>query len=208
MAVVEYGQSDAWQRYCLITVEDGTTAVTLHGITETVDIDQGERDMDVIYLCNLGQTVKHGGMGLTTITFEGYCKQSGTVAAGAATGYWDLFADKPKMDAADPMTNVITNTLTRYRISILRTNDGAATSGTSAVTSGNTYEGERYIMADCFCVSHKETSGDGILKATLMFKGPAFSKGASARIKKESVALATASALDAPASYVPGTTPW
>lgn len=208
MAVTNYGSYDAWQRDAIITVEDGTTAVQMQVLTETIDVDLGEKDLDVINLLNLGQIPKFGGVGLTTVTFEGYALQAGTAAAGTATGFWDLFAQKPAMDAADPLTNAITNDVTRYRVSILWTNDGAATAGTSAVTSGATYQGRRFIIADCFCTSCKDSFTDGVLKTTLMFKGPAFNKSASARIKWESVALATSSALAAPSGYVPNTTPW
>ena len=213
MAVVNYGDYDAWQRHALITVEDDDTAVQIQALTETIDIDIGERDLDKIDLLNLGQIPKHGSIGLTTVTFEGYSLQAGTAAAGTATGFWDLFAQKPAMvgtdaSAADPLTNAITNDVTRYRVSILWTNDGAATAGTSAVTSGATYQGKRFIIADCFCTACKESFTDGVLKTTLTFKGVAFNKSASARIKIESVALATSVALSAPTAYTPDTTPW
>jgi len=207
IAVTNYGDYDAWQRHALITVEDGTTAVQIHALTETVDIDVGERDLDIINLLNLGQIPKHGSIGLTTVTFEGYCKEAGTTVAGTATGYWDLFAEKPAKDASDPIAVSISNVLTRYRVSILWTNDGAATTASGAVTSGATYFGMRFVIADCYCTAHKESFTDGVLKTTLTFKGVAFNASASARIKMESID-ATASALAALASYVPDTTPW
>lgn len=208
MAVTNYGSYDAWQRQAVIAIDDGTTAVNLQVLTETIDIDLGEKDLDVINLLNLGQIPKFGGVGLTTVTFEGYALQAGTAAAGDATGFWDLFAQKPIMDASDPLTNAITNDVTRYRVSILWSNDGTATAGTSAVTSGATFQGRRFIIADCFCVSCKDSFTDGVLKTTLSFKGPAFNKSAVARIKWESVALATVAALTAPTAYTPDTTPW
>ena len=208
MAVTNYGDSDAWQRHALITVDDGTTAVNMHAITETIDIEVGEREYDKLDLLNLGQIAKHGPMGITTVTFEGYFQQAGTDGAGTATSFWDLFADKPDMDSADPMTNTIINTVTRYRVAILWTNDGAATAGTTAVTSGATYAGMRFMLADCTCVSCKESFTDGVLKATLVFKGTSFDKDAAGNVMFESVALATESALDAPSAYVAGTTKW
>lgn len=208
MAVSNTGSFDAWERNALITVDDGTTAVNMQAITETIDIDVGERDYDKIDLLNLGQIAKHGPMGICTVTFEGYNLQAGTAAAGTATGFWDFFADKPAMDASDPLTNTITNTVTRYRVAILWTNDGAATAGTTAVTSGATYAGKRFMIADCTCVSCKDSFTDGVLKTTLVFKGIAFDKAAAGNIKTESVALATESALAAPSGYSPGVTKW
>ena len=208
MVVTNTGSYDAWQRQALITVDDGTTAVNMQAITETIDMDVGERDYDKIELLNLGQIAKHGPIGITTITFEGDVLQAGTAAAGTATGFWDLFADKPAMDSSDPLTNVITNTVTRYRVSILWTNDGDATAGTSAVTSGSTFAGKRIMLADCTCVSCKDSFTDGILKTTLVFKGTSFDNAAAGNVKVESVALATSSALSAPAGYSPGATKW
>lgn len=203
MAVTNYGDDDAWQRHALITIDDGTTAVQLHALTETIDIDVGERDLDVMNLLNLGQIPKHGGIGLTTVTFEGFAKEAGTIAAGTATGFWDLFAQKPAMDAAEPQTSTVTNTVTRYRVSILWTNDGAATAGSSAVTSGATYLGKRFIIADCFCTMIKQSMTDGVLKTTLTFKGPAFDKLGNGRLEMQSIDT-TASALSALGSYTPG----
>lgn len=208
MSVTNYGDYDSWQRKALITVDDGTTAVNMHALTETIDIDMGERDYDKIDLLNLGQIAKHGPMGITTVTFEGYVLQAGTASAGTATGFWDLFADKPAMDNSDPLTNVITNIVTRYRVSILWTNDGAATAGTTAVTSGTEYQGKRFMIADCTSVSCKDSFTDGVLKSTLVFKGTTFDSSAAGNVKVESVALATSSALDAPAGYSPGATKW
>jgi len=208
MAVTNYGDYDSWQRHALITVDDGTTAVNMQALTETIDIDTGEREYDKIDLVNLGQIAKHGAIGITTVTFEGYMLQAGTDGAGTATGFWDLFADKPDMDSADPLTNTITNTVTRYRVAILWTNDGAATAGTTAVTSGTTYAGTRFMLADCTAVSCKDSFTDGVLKSTLVFKGTTMDSSAAGNVKWESVALATESALDAPSAYVAGTTKW
>jgi len=208
MAVTNYGDYDAWQRHALITVDDGTTAVNMQAITETIDIDMGERDYDKLDLLNLGQIAKHGPVGITTVTFEGYNLQAGTDGAGTATSFWDFFADKPDMDSADPLTNVVTNTVTRYRVAILWTNDGAATAGTSDVTEGATYAGKRFMIADCTCTSCKDSFTDGVLKSTLVFKGTTFDKSAAGNVKWESVALATATKLDAPSAFEAGTTKW
>ena len=208
MAVTNYGDYDSWQRHALITVDDGSTAVNMHSITETIELDIGEREYDQINLLNLGQIAKHGPVGITTVTFEGYNLQAGTDGAGTATSFWDLFADKPDMDSGDPLLNTITNTVTRYRIAILWTNDGTCTAGTTAVTSGATYAGKRFMLADCTCVSCKDSFTDGVLKSTLVFKGTTFDSAAAGNVKIESVALATESALDAPSAYTAGTTKW
>ena len=205
MTINGTGDWDAWQRQCLIEVSDGTTWVSLHALTETVDIDTGERDLDVINLLNLGQIAKHGNVGLTTVTFEGYCLQAGTGTATGAqtgTGFWDLFAQKPAMDTADPLTNAVTTDATRFRVAILWTRETTETVASGEVTSGY---GKRFVLAECFCTACKESFTDGILKTTLTFKGAAFDNSGNAQMKLESSSGATLVALG---TYVPGTTYW
>ena len=209
MTINATGSEDAWQRQALIEVDDGTTAVDVHALTETVDIDMGERDLDQINLVNLGQIPKHGAIGLTTVTFECYPLQAGTAAAGAATGVWDVFASNPAVDSSGELDVDISNTLTRYRVAIMWTNDATADEAADAVASGSL--GMRFVMADCFCTSCKTSFTDGVMKQTLVFKGTAFGKdgGATASGIKIKMESCTASeALTALGSYTPGTTMW
>ena len=210
MAVIAgSGSEDAWQVRALITVDDGTTAVQIHALSEDVEVDTPEREYGKIDLLDDNQIPKHGGLGICTITINGYTLEAGTASAGTGTGFWDIFADKPAMDASDPLTNTITNTRTQYRVSILLTNDGAATAGTSAVTSGTTYAGKRVMLADCICTKGGPSgtfSANEPQKDMLVFKGISLDKSGAGNVKIESVALATASALAAPAGYVAGTT--
>ena len=207
MTISATGDWDAWQRQCLIEISDGTTIMTLHAITETIDIDIGERDLDVINLLNLGQIAKHGaGVGITTITLEGYCLEAGSIAAGAATGFWDFFAQKPAMDVAEPQTNSLTVDATRFRVTVLWTNETTASAASGEIAAAQ--KAKRFVIADCFCTGCKESFTDGILKTTLSFKGSAFNKSASARVKMESHDATGAVVLSALGNYTPGTTPW
>ena len=179
--------------------------MTLHGLTETVDIDQGERDIDVINLVNLGQIAKYGPMGLTTVTFEGYALEAGSIAAGAATGFWDFFASNPVIDSAEPQAISISNSATRFRVTILWTDEVAATAASEQIETGS--KCKRFVMADCICSACKDSFTDGILKTTLVFKGANFNVAGVARVKMESKD-GTGGALAALGSYVPGTTAW
>lgn len=203
MALGTTGSWDAWQRECLIEVTDGTTHLALHALTETVDIDTGEKDMDVVNLLNLGQIPKFGSMGLTTVTFEGYALTAGTIGTGdqTATGFWDIFAQKPNMGGTDPVNNSITNDNTRFRIAILWS-DSPETTADAEVTTGSSYRAKRFVLAECYCVSCKDSFTDGILKTTLTFKGRAFNKSGTALMKWESTVGATLAILS---TYVPAT---
>ena len=204
MTVTSYGSDDAWQRNAVIEISDGTTAVDIQALTETIDIDMGERDLDKIDLVNLGQIPKHGAVGITTITFEGYPQQAGTAAAGTGTGFFDMFASKPAVDSSGELDVDMSNTLTRYRVAVLWSDDGTVDEGADAVASGS--KGMRFVMADCFCTSCKTSFTDGVLKQTLVFKGLAFDKSAAANIKMES--CTGSEALTALGTYTASTGKW
>lgn len=204
MVVNATGSWDAWQRDCLIEVSDGTTVVDIEASTETVDIDMGERDIDKIDLLNLGQIPKFGSVGITTVTFEGYVQQAGTSSSKAATGFFDMFASNPAIDASGELDVDMSNTLTRYRVTILWTNDADATGAEEEIDSGD--KALRFAMADCFCTSCKTGYTDGVLKQTLTFKGTAFNKSAAARIKMES--CTASETLTSMGNYTAGTVPW
>lgn len=209
------GSEDAWQVRAAITIDDGTTAVNIQALSEDIEVDIPEREFDKVDLLDDNQIAKHGGLGICTITINGYTLEAGTTAAGTATGFWDIFAKLPKADDTDPIgqgtwDGAITNIRTRYRVSILLTNDDS-TAGTTAVQSGNTYAGKRIMLADCFCVKGGPSgsfSASEPQKDVLIFKGVAIDKAGAGNIKIESVALATAAALTAPTGYSPGSTKW
>ncbi len=209
--MVDTGSEDAWQVRALITVEDDDTAVQIHALSEDIEVDIPEREYDKLDLLDDNQIPKHGGLGICTITINGYTLSSGTIAAGTATGFWDIFAEKPAKDTSEPQGITISNVRTRYRVSILLTNDNAATAGTTAVTSGTTYAGKRVMLADCICTKGGPTgtfSANEPQKDILVFKGVALDKAGAGNIKIESIALATASALAAPTAYEAGVTKW
>ncbi len=204
MAVNSTGSEDAWQRQALIAIDDGTSTMTMEALTETIDLDIGERGFDMIALINLGQIPKHSAIGITTITIEGYPLQAGSASAGAAGGFWEFFANKPVTDASQPLDIDISNTLTKYRVALLWTDDSSPPTNASTATAAST-AGKRFVMAECFCTSYKESFTDGVLKATVMFKGVAFDKAADPNIKMES---ATNGAIPTLAGYTPGATKW
>ena len=97
----------------------------------------------------------------------------------------------------------MSNTLTKYRVAILWTDDSAATTGGGATAASTA--GIRFVLAECFCISCNWDFTDRILKKTLVFKGVAFDKAASANAKGESH---TNGAIPTLGSYTPGTTKW
>ena len=185
MTINATGDEDAWQRQALIEVtSDSTHIVRLHAMTETVDIDMGEREIDKIDLLNLGQFPKHGAIGITTITFEGYPQEAATETTSTGDGFFDIFASAPLATGSQPADIDMSNTLTRYRVSVLWTNDADCDDASDDVDSGD--KGLRFVIADCYCTSCKTSFTDGVLKQTLTFKGVCFDKDAATNIKMES----------------------
>ena len=165
------GSEDAWQRRAYISVENSSTVkLQYESLTETIDIDMGERDLDVINLLNLGQIPKHGSVGICTITFEGYPLQAGTAdttlgtaSGGVATGYFDVFASVQNADSTSELDIDMSNTLTRYRVAILWTDqavylDGAA-SASDAGSGSITVDGTPLTADDYNGAMLKMTSG-------------------------------------------------
>ena len=153
------GSEDAWQRTALISVECDNEAAASYiklqyeSMSETIDIDTGERDLDVINLLNLGQIPKHGAVGICTITFEGYPLEAGTGQTGSATrgtpeggvakGYFDAFAYIPTRtmesgsdaDETQPFETTMTTNRTKFRVAVLWTDEADTTDVVASETS-------------------------------------------------------------------------
>jgi len=175
----------AWSETALITiaryVAAGSTDVEFASLSETIDIDMGDKDIEQIVNLKGGRMVKKVPQDITTITFEGYpvdCDSAG------GTGFSNLFEGGQTWDAAEPFA--VNSTIVRdlYRISILWTDDPAPTTavGTTAVST-NSY---RIVFANAWCTSMKPSYTDGVLKVTLSFKVAAFNKNGISQIHEDS----------------------
>ena len=204
MTINVSGNEDAWQRQCLIEVtSDSSHIIRLHSMTETVDIDMGERDLDKIDLLNLGQIPKHGAIGITTVTFEGYPQEAATETNSTGDGFFDIFASAPLVSGQEHDEDM-SNTLTRYRVAILWVDEALDDASDITATSVKMM---RFVMADCFCTSCKTTFTDGVLKQTLVFKGVCFKKTGSTNIKMESNDSSASGGVPALGNYTAGADP-
>jgi len=191
-------QNDAWMETCLISIsKEGGSDVEFAGLTETVDIDMGEKDIEGVALVNGGRVTKWTPEGDTTITFETY-----ELEVGNGNG-WDDLLHPGTADTTNPY--VITNDRIRnkYRIAILWTDDTSATTGVSATADGNA--GFRYAFANCYITAVKPSFTDGILKHTVTAKLAPFDKSGDANILMESTDGTASEVLAALASYTSST---
>ena len=189
---------DAWMETCLIAISiQGGSDIQFASVTETVDFDIGEKDIEGIPLVNGGRVTKFTPEGDSSITFEAYPLQAGTDTGAVGLGFYDLMHS---VDASVPI--IVTNDRDRdkYRVLVLWTNDSTPT-GAEDITTAN-YSALRIGMADGHFTSAKPSFTDGILKFTVTYKCVAFDKSGSGNVMMESCAGSTgADILPAVASY-------
>lgn len=189
---------DAWMEVCLIGISKiGGSDIQFAALTETVDFDIGEKDIEGIPLVNGGRVTKWTPEGDSTITFEAYPLEAGTDTGATAKGFYDLMHT---VDASVPIRITNDRNRDKYRVLVLWTNDPTPTTAQSV--TANTYSALRIGMADGHFTSVKPSFTDGILKYTVMFKVAAFDKAAAGNVMMESCAGTTAGdILPAVASY-------
>ena len=173
---------DAWQETCLVAISaQGGSDVNFQALTETVDIDNGEKDIEGVPLVNGGRVTKWTAEGDATITLEAYPVEVGTDTGSTGKGFFDLLYTQ---DTDQPIAITNDRTRSKYRLAIMWTDDTSVTSAADATSSGNT--GMRMTFADGHFTSVKPSFTDGILKFTITFKVTAFDKNANSNKKFES----------------------
>ncbi len=192
---------DSWMEVCLIAISKASGSdLQFAALTETVDFDIGEKDIEGIPLVNGGRMTKWTPEGDSTITFEAYPLEAGTLAgATPGTGFFDMLHSTTGADAV-PIRITNDRNRDKYRVLVLWTNDPTPT--TAQAATNNTFSALRIGMADGNFTSVKPSFTDGDLKFTVMYKVAAFDKSAVGNIMVESCAGTTAGdVLPAVASY-------
>jgi len=156
------------------------TDIPFQAITETIDIDQGDKDFDPIAILNGGRIEKITPEGPTEVTLEAYPLYTGNSdisAATSGTGFFDLLHAE---DTSGPFVIPVTRARSRYRLAIMWTSDTTLTNANAAV--GSTVRGARWVGADGFIISARASFTDGILKWTVKFKVSPFDNYGSANV--------------------------
>ncbi len=180
--------NDAWQEVCLIAfAAQGAADVQFAGLTETVDPDLGEKDIEGTPLVNGGRVTLFKPEGDSTITFEAYPLQAGTDTGTTGKGFFDLLHAQ---DATVPIRVINTRARTKYRVLALWTNDPTPT--TAQAATANTFSALRIGLADGYFTKVKPDFTDGVLKFTVTYKCAAFDKAGAGNVMMESCAGTTA----------------
>lgn len=172
---------DLWDETALVSIKDGTTVMEVIAITETVDIDMGDKDGESIPNLGGGRLWKKTPEADTSITFEGYPVDIGEDTDTSPDGLMQFFMGNT--DATQPLSASSSLTRTKYTVTIMWT-DGTAASATASVAADN--NALRYDFQNAYFVSCKPSFTDGALKATYVFKCPPFQKDGTSNITVES----------------------
>ena len=189
---------DSWMETCLIAISIASGSdIQFAGLTETVDFDIGEKDIEGIPLVNGGRMTKWTPEGDSTITFEAYPLEAGTDTGTTGNGFFDLMHT---VDSAVPIRITNDRNRAKYRVLVLWTNDPTPT--TAQAATAENYSALRIGMADGHFTSVKPSFTDGELKFTVMYKVAAFDKSGTGNVMMESCAGASGSdVLPAVATY-------
>jgi len=178
---------ETWSEKAKVSIsKEGGNEILFGSLTQTIDIDLGDKDIEQIVTTSGGRLVKYNPQDMTTVTLEAYPLEAGTLTGATAdtdgTGFFDLMNTGA---AAEPQLLSANHTRDRYRISILWTNDISATTYAHSALSAQAYKGLRFVGCGFF-TSVKPSFTDGVLKFTVQMKIPAFKKDRTTNLKIES----------------------
>jgi len=186
----------AWSETALVGIAaQSGSDMAFQAITETVDIDIGDKDFDVIATLGGGRLVKFTPQEPTTITLEAYPVEAGTDSGTTGLGFFDLLNTT---SASQPQDLDVDRTRSKYRIAIMWTNLSTATTANEAIGTNNA--ALRVVAADGYFTSVKPSFTDGVLKFTVTYKVPPFDSSGTANVAIQSTDIAGAT-LTALASY-------
>ena len=173
-------QTNAWLETALVTITKlAGTDYEFAALTETIDIDQGDKDIEGIANVAGGRVVKWTPEGDTSITLEMY--PTGVNGLATPDGVANLFHG-----FTDTSTGSNSRVRDLFRISVLWTNDTTATSGAGATAASTS--NKRFALANAYATSYKTSFTDGIQKVTITFKTTPFNKaGDTSNILEEGI---------------------
>ena len=196
-------QPDTWSEVAKVAIAaQAGSDVHFDAITETVDIDIGEKGFDVMNTLAGGRLVKFSPQEPTTITLEAYPVEAGTDTGTTGEGFFDLMNTA---DTSQPVTISSDRTRNKYRLAVMWSDDVASTTYAESQIVSPTNACLRVVAADGYFTSVKPSFTDGVLKFTVTYKIPAFDKSGNANLKIESVDGSATATLTALASYTSST---
>lgn len=188
---------DTWSETAYVAISKiGGSDVEFCTITETVDLDIGDKDFDVMNTIKGGRLVKFNPQEPTTITLEAYPVEAGTDSGVVGKGFHDLLNTA---DGSQPLSINFDRTRTKIRCAVLWTNDTDVTNAADATAADK--EALRIVLKNGYVTSTKPSFTDGVLKYTVAMKFPTFDKSGNPNGLIESADGTTSSVLSSLAAY-------
>jgi hypothetical protein len=173
---------DAWMEVAYLSISIvGGSDLQFAAITETLDFDLGEKDIEGIATLKGGRLKKWMFEGDKTITIEAYPLTAGTSSGTDGKGFFDLMHT---VDATAPIRIINDRNRVNCRLLVLWTNDPSVTTAQSATAEN--YSAQRIGLAEGNITSVKPSFTEGILKYTITFKCTAFDKSGDGNTMIES----------------------
>jgi len=195
---------ESWSEIAYVTITE------LNGVdrdfcamTETIDIDEGERPIETTHTMCGGKIVRTLPQEDTTVTMTVYPVQAGTVTGSTGYGFYDLFYDSVTTATGSVSVDNSRGTRKRYRIAVLWTDDNTSNSGVRAVSSP-TYAAKRWTGRNGYItkITPSFEAGAGQLSYDVTFMIPARqADGSTANIQIESVDGVGSATMAALSSY-------
>ena len=183
-----------WDEVALVSVYrkgDSTTGeLNFATITETIEINEGDYPGESIPNAGGGRIWHQMPQEDGEITLELYPLEMATNVSNAGLfQQWHQTSGAPPAvyDTTEPLASDTSwlagqnRVRDSFRVSLLWTNDPASVASAAAATATLT-DSLRFYATDCRIVSHKTSWTDKIVKTTVTFKYPAFSKDGTTRI--------------------------
>lgn len=172
---------DTWNETALVSISPvGYGELLFETVTETIDLDEGEKPVEWIPTLKGGRLTKFMPKEDTTITLELYPIYSGNGAwpASGSTatgeGLYDLLDTLPAT-STDPFQALVeTTTRTKIRCTVLWTDNSSIDNATALIPTTST--ADRASYAEGYLTKIKREYTDGIRKATVTMKFPASDK--------------------------------
>jgi len=183
-------KTTAWLEQAIVTItEIGGTDYDYQTLTESIDIDLGDRDIEGVATLGGGRITKFTPEADTTITLECYALEATTpddAATGAGRGFFGHFWNAA---AADPQQMSALRTRLKHRIVILWTDNTSDSTAPIALDDVDK-QALRFIASNGYVTSVKPSYTDDILKFTVTMKFPTYDKSGVACIRVESTEAA------------------
>ena len=179
----------AWSEIAYVTIWKcgDATGAEYAALTETIDIDQGTKDMEYMSTLYGGKVGKRVPQGELTITFEAYPLSVGGEITGQATGTASLFQGGTTWPTTDPKIIYSTPHRDVYRISMLWT-DSTAGGLVGSGATGIGFNAYRFSVASAVCTQMNPSFTDGIMKVSMEFKAAPYNKWRISNVREESTA--------------------